>query len=688
MRHLSPRIARPDRIARPRPFSQLHDNARTTQRTMAANANVKDLIARFGGAKAAAARRRASLQTPATATATTTTGAAGTPASMATTATPPPPAAAPPTMRTAPAPTPTMCGSIPLHGISLEHLQTLIATSNAEEDIPTFARRVAAAAAAANANDSVASVVARTTPTAYAPQANLFVSCPRTTTMSDVVSSLSTGEYPASTTFVFMDALCVPASKPISTSDKDLADLATALQRIGRVALVVSPWSNAELRQRAWCVWEAATALRTKTPRVAVLPRRERDAFERLVRENKLGPAAEEAFAPLSLQMAASGGGGDDARRLLSNLASHGTTDDEINDAFTAPLEVALVHLAEAVVNANAKDTLPHAHACASLDDIHTALSDYEKALYWSRRALDAFKAARAPDERVATQMNNVATVLSELDRNEEAMDMHHAALEIKRRVLPNHPSTATTLNNLALCLMDEERWGEAVEPLREALAIRKSVLGARTLPVAEVLNNLGTLQTERRELDEALAAHDEALSIRREALGASHRLVAQSLNNRAEALKSAERFEEALDTHEEALRMRRNVLGPDHPDVFQSENNVGMVLMELERFDEALDKLQSAVRGWKSSLGPSHPQVATGLNNVGMCLTRMGRAQDAVDVHNEAVAITKQALGEDHADVAVLLANSVTVGEVARGRASLAPTPSRANSLKPVVAA
>ena len=67
--------------------------------------------------------------------------------------------------------------------------------------------------------------------------------------------------------------------------------------------------------------------------------------------------------------------------------------------------------------------------------------------------------------------MNNLATVLSDQGKYEQAEEMHRQALELRETVLgKEHPDTLTSMNNLASVLSDQGKYEQAEEMHRQAL--------------------------------------------------------------------------------------------------------------------------------------------------------------------------------------------------------------------------
>ena len=70
------------------------------------------------------------------------------------------------------------------------------------------------------------------------------------------------------------------------------------------------------------------------------------------------------------------------------------------------------------------------------------------------------------------TSMNNLANVLSDQGKYEEAEEMHRQVLAVKETVLgKEHPDTLTSMNNLAEVLSNQGKYEEAEEMHRQVLS-------------------------------------------------------------------------------------------------------------------------------------------------------------------------------------------------------------------------
>ena len=79
----------------------------------------------------------------------------------------------------------------------------------------------------------------------------------------------------------------------------------------------------------------------------------------------------------------------------------------------------------------------------------------------------------------MATYLNNLATLLRDTGRYEDAEPLYRRALSIDEKSLgSNHPSVATDLHNLGILLHDTGRENEGIELLLRAYQIMVKSLG------------------------------------------------------------------------------------------------------------------------------------------------------------------------------------------------------------------
>ena len=282
------------------------------------------------------------------------------------------------------------------------------------------------------------------------------------------------------------------------------------------------------------------------------------------------------------------------------------------------------------------------------------ALADIELTVETLRRS-ESF--GESPE--AATALNNLASVLRDMGRLDEAEALFGQALEIDNRVLgPDHPSVSNRLNNLASVLRDRGRLEEAEALFRQALEIDNRVLGPDHPSVSNRLNNLASVLRDTGRFDEAEALFRQALEIDNRVLGPDHPSVSNRLNNLASVLRDTGRFDEAEALFRQAFEIDNRVLGPDHPSVSNRLNNLASVLRDMGRLDEAEALFRQALEIDNRVLGPDHPSVSNRLNNLASVLRDTGRFDEAEALFRQALEIDSRVLGPDHPSVAITLNN------------------------------
>jgi len=327
-------------------------------------------------------------------------------------------------------------------------------------------------------------------------------------------------------------------------------------------------------------------------------------------------------------------------------------------------------------VRANVLDALGRYAMRLGLESIATELID---------EALHAREAEFGPDGgEVALSLESRGLLLYYAGRFDEAEPVLRRRLTLLSTLEDARPSdVARAANDLAAVLRNLGRLDEAEELHREALALRRAG-GTADLPVAESLNNLAGIALGRGRPGEAVEMLEESLAIRRKILGDAHPLAAQAVSNLASAcfragerekgaayLRDAERefralgpigrqglghvlsglaavalserdVEEAEARLEEALEVRRALLPPGHPDLVTLMERRADLLDQLERRDEADALWREVVAARRELYGDLHPKVARTLRLHADLLFRLERFEDARVALAEAVDLLR----------------------------------------------
>ena len=299
----------------------------------------------------------------------------------------------------------------------------------------------------------------------------------------------------------------------------------------------------------------------------------------------------------------------------------------------------------------------------------------YESAERCLRDAVELLQAVSSqnlePFILKAAAYNNLANVLGELGRLEEAQAIAKEGVQLYHKLAREQPDSflpglAGSLNNLANRLSALGRREEALVHAEESVRLHRQL--ARERPdafladLAMSLNNLSHMLSALGRREEALVQAEESVRLYYQLAQLNSDVflpnLAASKNNLANVLSELSRREEALAQVEGAVRLRRQ-LALAQPDIFLSDlaaslNNIATMLSDLGRHDEALLKAKEAVRlyGELAQARPDAflPNLAGSVNNLANRLKDLGRAEEALAQAEEAVRLRQQ-LARVHPD-------------------------------------
>ena len=209
--------------------------------------------------------------------------------------------------------------------------------------------------------------------------------------------------------------------------------------------------------------------------------------------------------------------------------------------------------------------------------------------------------------------MNELGLYLKIRCQFPDAERLYHRALAIDEASYgPDHPRVATELNNLASLLWATNRLGEA-QPLMHRTGDRRGVVRPGPPQRRHPPQQPGALLQATNRLGEAEPLMHRAQAIDETSYGPDHPDVAIRLNNLAMLLKDTNRPAEAepLDApaHWRSTRRRTARTTPTSP---SDLNNLAQLLQATNRLGEAEPLMRRALAIDEASYGPDHPNVAT----------------------------------------------------------------------------
>jgi len=297
-----------------------------------------------------------------------------------------------------------------------------------------------------------------------------------------------------------------------------------------------------------------------------------------------------------------------------------------------------------------------------SLYDLEYQNGNYQKALAYAQKAVNAAQKLENSDSLYAASLNNLANLQRELGEYDQAEKLLLEALSIQQKALgKTHSDCAETLTALVLIYTEKGKYKEAETYSLDALDIHSKNKGKESVGYAVALNNLALLYYTIEKNEEAEIAYLEVLSIFKTLVGDKHSAYAQVSSNLAlvyiglQKYKEAESlfnqvlaiYEELIGTehpkyiqvlselpllynytrqysksealHLKILDIEEKVLGKNHPEYIESLNNLAGLYIDIEKYIEAKPLLETVVSYYRKKYGEEQFDYLTGLNNLAL---------------------------------------------------------------------
>ena len=212
-------------------------------------------------------------------------------------------------------------------------------------------------------------------------------------------------------------------------------------------------------------------------------------------------------------------------------------------------------------------------------------------------------------DERLATSLNNLATVYLSQGKYAEAESLFQRWLTISEKALgPEHPEMARGLNNLAELYKTQGKYAQAEPLYQRSLAIWEKALGPEHPNVAASLNNLALLYNNQGQYAQAEPLYQRSLAIWEKALGPEHPNVATSLNNLAALYRAQGKYAQAEPLYQRSLAI---ALGPEHPNVGHQSEQPSDRATSPRATPRRSRSTSGRWRSWRKLWGRSTPTLA-----------------------------------------------------------------------------
>jgi tetratricopeptide (TPR) repeat protein len=278
-----------------------------------------------------------------------------------------------------------------------------------------------------------------------------------------------------------------------------------------------------------------------------------------------------------------------------------------------------------------------------------------EKAYREAIRIESALPKDRQSQEKLATSLYGLGTLLAKQGRSADAEESLREALERQKALYgETHPAVARTLKDLANAVADRGDLNAAIPLMERAVAMQRALRGSEPHPdLAEVLNDMGALLWRQGDVAACEKFFRESLAMNRRLLGDKHPEIANGLENVAMSIQDKGDLGGAEKLYRQSLEMRRELLGAEHPEVGRTLANLASLQYDRGETREAVANMREVLAIYRKVYPKDHPETARILNTMGSWLSMGGEHAEAESYLGEGLAMRRRLFNAQHPDVA-----------------------------------
>jgi TPR repeat protein len=248
----------------------------------------------------------------------------------------------------------------------------------------------------------------------------------------------------------------------------------------------------------------------------------------------------------------------------LMGLASLYESLDRSADAHALHLKVLAIR-----EEANGRDHLANINAMSGVARDYAAQGDDGKAEALYQRVLAIQESALGAEHvDIVPSLSQLAALHQKRQRHAQALPLFVRALALTEKADPQSHAMATALNNLGLLYSDMEKFEQADALFARSMAMRQALLGPDHADVGLSLQNYGILYSRQHKYAQAEASFTRALAIMEATFGKQHTEVAEVLNECGFMLSQKGDYAQAEALYARALAIREQASGPLAPAV------------------------------------------------------------------------------------------------------------------------
>ena len=494
--------------------------------------------------------------------------------------------------------------------------------------------------------------------------ATLFVSHAWKYKFLDVVNALARHLKDEPDTFIWFDLFSNNQwDAPALSFDWWCDTFKNAIQSIGRVVMVLTPWSNPIPFTRSWCLFELYCTIVTKSKFEVAMSESEEESFVRDIidEENESSVSYLTMLGNINVELSEAWDA-EDKKRILAFVTGLPGGAEAVNTMCCERLRDYMLHMIS-------KDRD---------DDTGAVVVTPDMRQFNLRR-----KRAKGNLLRQQNKFDEALCVL------EEVLHDHEEADEI------NSLDAANVLQALGSLYTDRGMYVNAKTFLQKSRVVKEQILGENHIEVASVLLKIACVHDILGECRAALQLYEQCLSIFHSShvnptsdkwsdlyysfalvyvkqscyptaleyfeksldivlknRGPKHPNVGDVYKGMAQAHQSQGNIVLALELNKKSLEVYQQTLGPWHANVGTAHHEVACVFHSLNNFNKSMEHYNECVTVYQRILKETHPFFAAVYYNMARATFELGQLTISEEYHMRTLDILSETLGSKHPNV------------------------------------
>ena len=364
------------------------------------------------------------------------------------------------------------------------------------------------------------------------------------------------------------------------------AAFSDAIEEIGTVLCVISPWNNPIPLRRAWCLWEIFTSIKLgkKVQFRVCLPSSERAALKAGIAES-FGSILD---ALLSIDARKAEAKVESELVMIKAAVEKEVGFDNLNNVVKDQLRKWYVEtgadMADVIIRAGGEEAESESATeifgsyLYNLSTVLITFHQLEKALLFLNRSASIYKAVLGCNHpRLGAVYNNIGHIYREKGDIDTAVTFHELALSVEVSSYgPDHFEVAVTYHNLGVAYFCKGDNARSIEYHEKSLKINLIQLPPLHPNTGAVYLGLGNICMSTGEFSRALDYYKLHLEVCLETVGEPHLVTGKCLNNIGLAYAFLDGHNgNAMGFYKQSLKIKNSLLGSDHPATQMTQFNL-----------------------------------------------------------------------------------------------------------------